>query len=136
MVGFQVLVFVYFGCLFQQLTSLLHQNLKVGMHSFHQLHKWQHANLFWSLFDYILNVFPFSTELWLFLLFGHLMFNWSILRDVQLTLPVSIVLLQLIPPTNYPGSNRLLLIIIFLYGGQSSIVYKPWIPKWNIDLPL
>ena len=29
----------------------------------------------WSLFVYILNVGPLSTELWLFLLFGHLMFN-------------------------------------------------------------
>ena len=52
----------------------------------------------WSLFILILNVFSFSTELWLFLLFGHLM--WTLLRAVQLIWPVSIVLLQLFPPTN------------------------------------
>ena len=40
---------IYFACLFQQLTSLLHQNLQVGMHYFHQLHKWQHANLLSSV---------------------------------------------------------------------------------------
>ena len=54
----------------------------------------------WSLFVFILNVFPISTELWLFLLLGHLMCNWSLSRAVQLTWPVSIVLLRLIPPTN------------------------------------
>ena len=40
---------IYFACLFQQLTSLLHQNLQVRMHYFHQLQKWQHANLFSSV---------------------------------------------------------------------------------------